>query len=199
VGQPNKGTLIKSNPAREELRDGRVFAVLLERSLQRSGRWEMNPYRIVALSLLAFALLTPPTPATGPLQFYSVTPCRLVDTRDANGPSGGPALAGGATRAFPVFGQFARPCGIPSTAKAVFVNAAVVAPSGPGYITLWANNAAWPATSNLNYNAGEPALANGALVKLTYPPSDLVDPNYQIAVISGANTHLVLDITGYYQ
>ncbi|MGH9367048.1 MAG: S8 family peptidase, partial [Thermoanaerobaculia bacterium] len=45
----------------------------------------------------------------GPKSFYTVTPCRAVDTRNASGPLGGPALSAGGTRTFALAGQ----CGIP--------------------------------------------------------------------------------------
>lgn len=35
-----------------------------------------------------------------PLPFSAITPCRIVDTRGANGPFGGPALVANATRTF---------------------------------------------------------------------------------------------------
>jgi uncharacterized repeat protein (TIGR03803 family) len=41
-------------------------------------------------------------PATGTYEFYSLTPCRVIDTRGANGPLGGPPLAAQAQRNFPV-------------------------------------------------------------------------------------------------
>jgi hypothetical protein len=43
------------------------------------------------------------------LEFSTLTPCRLLDTRDAAGTFGGPALAAGADRVFPLFGR----CGMP--------------------------------------------------------------------------------------
>ena len=50
------------------------------------------------------------------LQFVPLTPCRVVDTRQANGPFGGPAISGGTSR------NFALPAGpcpnIPSNAAA---------------------------------------------------------------------------------
>ena len=162
--------------------------------------------RAIVIAALALALLAPGTTAVGPMQFFSVTPCRLLDTRDPAGPTGQPALSSGVKRAFPVFGSFARPCGIASTAKAISVNAAIITPGGGGFLTLYPNNPSNPnppATSNINFNAGETVIANGALVKLTYPPSELVDPNYQLAAwasIGGTGiAHLVVDITGYYQ
>src|SRR4029077_187725 len=47
--------------------------------------------------------------------FYTVTPCRVADTRSPVGPYGGPSLVAGADRTFVFGGQ----CGIPPTAVAV--------------------------------------------------------------------------------
>ncbi len=71
--------------------------------------------------------------AAGPYQFFTLPPCRVVDTRNPTGPLGGPSLAGGATRSFPVTGT----CGIPSTAKAVVFNVAMVGPTGSGNLRIW--------------------------------------------------------------
>ena len=50
--------------------------------------------------------------------FFTVTPCRVVDTRWAAGPLGGPALPANTDREFVVTGR----CGIPAGAQAVSVN-----------------------------------------------------------------------------
>ena len=47
--------------------------------------------------------------------FYTVTPCRLIDTRNAAGPYSGPSLATGGTRSFVLAGP-GSPCGIPAGA-----------------------------------------------------------------------------------
>src|SRR4029453_6502567 len=39
------------------------------------------------------------------LAFFTVTPCRLVDTRAASGTFGGPALVAGTDRVFPLYGR----------------------------------------------------------------------------------------------
>ena len=157
--------------------------------------------RAIVIAALGLALLAPGTTAVGPMQFFSITPCRLLDTRNPVGPSGGPALTSGVKRAFPVLGL----CGISSNAKAISVNAAIITPGGSGFLTLYPNNPSNPTpppTSNINFNAGETVIANGALVKLTYPPSELIDPSNQLAAwasIGGTGTaHLVVDVTGYY-
>lgn len=60
--------------------------------------------------------------AARPTRFVPLPPCRLADTRKAEGPSGGPALAAGATRSFPA----ASLCGIPPDALALAVNVTAV-------------------------------------------------------------------------
>src|SRR5271170_7913148 len=60
---------------------------------------------------------------TSPLQFVPVNPCRVVDTRNAIGPFGGPALGAGTSREFNI-PQSA--CKIPSSAVAYSLNVTVV-------------------------------------------------------------------------
>src|SRR5262252_5219877 len=79
--------------------------------------------------------------AGGPYQFYSITPCRLVDTRNPPGPSGGPALVGNGTRSFPVTGGT---CGIPATAQAAVLNVVVVGPNAGGHLRIWPYNTTMP-------------------------------------------------------
>jgi hypothetical protein len=55
-----------------------------------------------------------------------------------------------------------------------------------------------PLVSNINATAGEPALANGAIVPLT------VDPGFNVSVVYGddgvpATAHVLLDVTGYFK
>ena len=53
------------------------------------------------------------------LSFYTVTPCRLLDTRTATGPYGGPYLTGGQAREFSAPGG---PCGIAANAVSIVGN-----------------------------------------------------------------------------
>ena len=147
-------------------------------------------------SLFFFAAATVLTVSTaraaGPYQFYSVTPCRLADTRLPNGVSGGPAIPGLGTRSFPVRGL----CGVPNDAQAAALNVTVVTPTNSGHLTIWPFNTPMPFVSTINYVTGEPALANGAIVPLSN------DANFQISVFAGipsGQVHVVLDITGYFK
>src|SRR5438093_8278627 len=92
--------------------------------------------------------------AAGPYQFYSVSPCRIVDTRNPAGPTGGPALSHGVIRSFPIAGY----CNIPSTAKAAVLNVTAVGPTNYGFLTAWPYNTAVPPVSTINFDAGEPAI-----------------------------------------
>jgi hypothetical protein len=117
-------------------------------------------------------------------------PCRLVDTRNANGPLGGPSLAPNAGRTFPVTGN----CGIPSDAKAVFFNLVAVNPGAIGDIRMFPTGAGLPLVSALNFKAFNNR-ANNAMVPLG--TSGQVDVFCDMPAGSTAHTDLVLDIYGY--
>jgi hypothetical protein len=129
---------------------------------------------------------TPPPPA----RFYTVSPCRVVDTRNPNGALGGPALPASTRRNFTVTSV----CGIPSTARSLSVNITVTGPTAPGFVTLFPGNGIQPATSNINFGVGQ-TRANNALVFLA------TDGSGSLAVLNGAagTTHFILDVNGYYQ
>jgi hypothetical protein len=155
-----------------------------------ASKWVLRIGLGVAGGLL---LATSFASAAGPYQFFTLAPCRVVDTRNPTGPLGGPSLAGGATRSFPITGT----CGIPSTAKAVVFNVAVVGPTGSGNMRIWPYNTTMPLVSTINFDAGEPAIANGAIAPLTTNPT----ANISVYLQTGPGTHadLVLDVTGYFQ
>jgi hypothetical protein len=124
-----------------------------------------------------------------PGNLFTVTPCRVLDTRDATGPYGGPALAAGQTRAF----TLADRCGIPTSANAVAVNLTVTRPTAPGNLRLYPADQAVPLASSLNYVAGQ-TRANNAIVGLS--PSGALA--VRCAQASGT-AHVVLDVTGYFE
>src|SRR5260370_38166600 len=85
-----------------------------------------------------------PATNTSALAYYPVTPCRMVDTRGAIGPLGGPSLVGGATRTFPLL---AAPCNVPATAQAYALNYTSVPQGGLGFLTTWPAGQAQPLVS----------------------------------------------------
>lgn len=149
---------------------------------------------------LALALLftaSAPAFADGPFQFFPVTPCRVVDTRNANGTNGGPAVTALQTRRFRMQGN----CGIPVGAKAVSLNITVVSPGSAGWLGVYPVTG-FSGTSTVNFDAGEFAIANGAIVPVS-PVSVATDMDSSTywGNYSGTapQTHLVLDVTGYFQ
>lgn len=120
------------------------------------------------------------------LAFYPIRPCRIADTREANGALGGPRLGTGATRSFPVLNAG---CGIPSTARAYSMNATVV-PAGPlGYISMWPTGQGQPLVSTLNAPTGA-VVANAAIVP--------AGSSGEVSVFAQGETNLVLDVNGYF-
>jgi hypothetical protein len=71
--------------------------------------------------------------ATAALRFFTATPCRLLDTRQPSGPTGGAPLEGGVEHAFTIAGSYA----IPSTAQAVVLNVTATDADGQGNLRLW--------------------------------------------------------------
>jgi hypothetical protein len=128
------------------------------------------------------ALLSPPA------DFFTVTPCRLVDTRSAAGPLGGPALGANTSRAFVVVGS----CGIPLAAEAVATNLTAVSPTAGGHLSLSASGIPPTGTSSLNYAAHQ-TRADNAFVALGPDGAFVV-----YASQPSGTTHLVVDVTGYF-
>jgi hypothetical protein len=127
----------------------------------------------------------------GDTGFFTLPPCRLVDTRNPTGPYGGPALAGGSQRAFDLAGQ----CGIPPTVKAVSLNVTAVAPTAGGDLRLFQGGIAAPNTSAISFSAGR-TLANNAVIGVTQ------DGHGTLAVLAdmpSGMVDLLVDVNGYFQ
>jgi hypothetical protein len=127
-----------------------------------------------------------PAPPQLPLDFYTLPPCRLIDTRT---PANGPALQPGSLRMLQVTGA----CGIPVTAKAVMVNLTVTQANGGGYLTLAPTGLPAPATSSINFQPSQ-TRANNAMLSLGDGTGAI-----QVKTVSTGTVHLVLDVSGYFQ
>ncbi|MBV8201515.1 MAG: PQQ-binding-like beta-propeller repeat protein [Acidobacteria bacterium] len=129
-------------------------------------------------------------PNAAPLRFYTITPCRVVDTRQANGPYGGPALAGnGARRLFQLAGQ----CGVPAGAKALAANVTTVSPATDGLFRVGPSGVA-NVTSTLNFKAGQ-IRASNTVIGLTGNPLGAA----WVESDSAGAAHLLIDVSGYFQ
>jgi len=124
-----------------------------------------------------------------PAAYYTLAPCRLIDTRGPYGSLGGPALVGGADRDFIVSGG----CGIPQSASAIAANVTVTQPTAPGHLRFYAGGDPVPSVSTINYSIGQ-TRANNAVLSLG-PNGDFVVRCGQ----SAGGVQLIVDVVGYFQ
>ncbi|MGZ4678815.1 MAG: hypothetical protein ACXV98_11440 [Ilumatobacteraceae bacterium] len=154
-----------------------------------NNAWQMDPLAFDNPMLYQprlFEIAAPPELAveapiqatTEPLGFMpTAPPIRAIDTRD------GVRLAAGRVLQVALSGL------VPDDARAAVIDLAAVDPAGPGYLTAWSCDEPMPATSNLDYLAGETRAAH-AVVTLAADAS--------ICVFSMTDTDVLVDVTGSY-
>jgi PKD repeat protein len=128
-------------------------------------------------------------PATAK-SFYTVVPCRLLDTR-LSGP-----VVSGSKLTFAVAGISAFACGIPANAKALSVNITVVSPTGSGFLSVYPGNYPLPTASTINFGAGQ-TRTNNAILPISSDGSGTLAA--QPLVTGAGNVQLIVDVNGYFQ
>ncbi len=128
--------------------------------------------------------------STSTLQFYSLPPCRLVDTRNPDGDLGGPFLTGNRERDFLLLESSCIPSGLTPAGYSLNVTA-VPHPTGQrlGFLTVWPAGGPIPDVSTLNNPTGT-IVANAAIVP--------AGTNGEVAVFPNNDTDLLIDINGYF-
>jgi len=126
---------------------------------------------------------------TGPASLYTLTPCRIADTRSPVGPYGGPALAANGDRSFLIAGQ----CGIPATATAVSFNATITQPTALGDLRIVPGGGTLPLVSTMNWRAGQ-TRANNAILSLGLSGDIVVHVDQPSGTV-----HFIIDVNGYFQ
>jgi PKD repeat protein len=121
--------------------------------------------------------------------YYTTTPCRLLDTRTQEG--GNAPVSSGTDKTLDVVGITR--CGVSPLATAVAINLTVIQPGGQGRVTVYQADVAAPATSTLNFRTGV-TLANNALAKLSANGRLKLRP----FLAGGGAVHLVVDVMGYF-
>ena len=118
--------------------------------------------------------------------FYTIAPCRLVDTRVAG--QGAPAITAGGDRVFALGAK----CGLPSTATAVSLNVTVTGTTGNGNLRLWQAGTPMPTASAINWSTGQ-TRANNAIVPLSAVG--------QVAVRAQGSgvVDVILDVNGFFE
>jgi len=143
----------------------------------------------------ALAATTSRTEAGGPYNFFSLSPCRVVDTRQAAAATGAPSLAANATRSFPILGA----CGVPTGAQAVVFNVTVVAPTDVGDLRIFPAGTTMPLASVINWTTADFAVANGAIIPVQSSAGSDVTVRVDMPSGSKGKVDLVLDVTGYFE
>jgi hypothetical protein len=121
-----------------------------------------------------------------PADFYTLAPCRVVDTRAGQAP----ALAASERR---VFAVTEGTCGVPATATAVSVNVTVTGAVAPGNVRLAPGNGLTE-SSALNFVAGV-TRANNAVVRLATDGTGGVSATNR----SSGPVHVIVDVSGYFE
>lgn len=123
---------------------------------------------------------------TNAIPFFTVTPCRVLDTRFAPSLFGGPVMTAGSTRTVAI-PQSA--CGVPAAAQAYSLNITVV-PRGPlSYLSVFPTGAGQPLVSTLNAFDGG-VVSNAAIVP--------AGSNGTVDVFVTNLTDVIVDINGYF-
>ena len=127
-----------------------------------------------------------PAGSSSAVSFYPVTPCRIADTRGAAGLLGGPYLAGGSSRSFPVESSS---CNLPSSAQAYSLNVTAIPHATLNYLTTWPTGQNQPYVSTLNSSTGA-VTANAAIVP--------AGTSGAVSIFVSDDADLILDVNGYF-
>ena len=126
--------------------------------------------------------------AAAPSAFFTLTPCRVADTRTASGP----ALAANTTRTFPAVGL----CGIQTGAVAIAINVTVVGATDQGDLRLFPAGGPTPSTSTINFAVNN-VRANNAIIPLGVGGQIAVQCDMPPG--SAGTTHFLFDVAGYFK
>lgn len=125
------------------------------------------------------------------------TPCRIVDTRTVARP-----LLAGESRGFgfgysfmSAQGGASSGCSIPAEASAITFNVTAVSPAGAGYLTVYPYGTYRPTASSLNYRAGD-IVGNEIIARQARDDVQTALPSF--SMYSYAETHVVVDVSGYF-
>ncbi len=124
------------------------------------------------------------------LRFYALAPGRILDTRATTLTLLTGKFTHGSARTLPVGGHF----GAPPDAKAITGNLTVTGQTKGGYVSITQTKTNTPTVSTINFPATD-IRANG----VTVPLDGGNDLHLVYRASSGATTHLILDMTGYYR
>ena len=130
---------------------------------------------------------TPP----GVSKFFPKPPCRVVDTRLAAGPLGGPAVPPFGLRVFPIA---ASACGIPAGVRAVALNVTAVNPAVGGQLRVFPGDLLPPSAAMVSFDARR-TRAVGGIVRVATDGSGSLG----VSNDSSAPVQVLIDVSGYFK
>ena len=125
-----------------------------------------------------------------PQRFFSLAPCRVLDTRNPVGPLGGPSLPTNSERVFVVVAH----CGIPSDAVAIASNHTVLPGGSAGSISVFPGNGSTTQTESVAF----PAQRIRALAAIDTLATDGAG-SVKVRNNSASSINYILDVTGYFR
>jgi hypothetical protein len=126
-------------------------------------------------------------PAAG--SYYTISPCRVLDTRLVGGPTGGLPITANATLTHTVAGT----CGVPASARSVFANVTAL-PIATGDAKVYAVDNTLPTATTISFKAGD-IRANNAIFSLSQDGVGAV----KLKNASTGDLHLLIDVAGYFE
>lgn len=131
--------------------------------------------------------------------YYSLPPCRIVDTRNAVAPYTGPIGANSAVEfhaknntQIDLQGGNSAGCNVPADADALVINITSVNQASHGYLTLYPADSPQPGSSILNFN-GTDAIANSTILPICTSTCTT-----DFTVFASQSTHVIVDVMGYF-
>ncbi|MHB1047383.1 MAG: IPT/TIG domain-containing protein [Thermoanaerobaculia bacterium] len=122
-------------------------------------------------------------------RLYTITPCRILDTRNATGPFGGPALGALSTRSFDVT---AGSCSVPTDVVGVSLNVTIADATASGSLTMYPGLGTIPGTNTITFRPGKNRANN---VQIGLVGGVLSVYNSQTT----GSVHLIVDVNGYFR
>ena len=125
-------------------------------------------------------------PGASALLFFTVTPCRQLDTRSGSPLASGGTLTRTSSRGRRAASRRAR--------SRLSVNLTVTQQMAQGHLTIYPADEVQPLISNINFKVG-PSRANNAILGLSSDGTGRVN----VFNGSGGTVHVILDVNGYFQ
>ena len=142
------------------------------------------------LTVATFAVADPST-------YVAITPCRIVDTRQAGGSLANREIRDvqvlGAGSGFAAQGGKANGCDLPTDAVAVEASVTAVDPADSGFFRAWPSDESMPNATFMNFDRGMDITNTGSLT------IDADDETDHLRIRNfGGRSHYVIDIQGYF-